>query len=233
MIEILDKSMSGKDSIDKTQATENTGDIELIGAIHEVGPATSRAIQIRLWFGLIQDFVDLSNGRVRWEMLLDFIETTALQSLKGRSAPLTADEGRRALTELLADEVLIALRINGASKLIDIEQGLWIINSSILQELKDNAISIIETELEKHHSSVSRNHGYYDLCAGNTSYVIFPNQQQLNTLLNLHSNVACRTCKSTQVVCILTASEYLENSVVTPENLIVKTMNDNISAIVT
>jgi hypothetical protein len=233
MIETLDKSMSGKDSIDKTQATENTADVELIGAIHEVGPATSRAIQIRLWFGLIQDFVDLSNGRVIWEVLLDFIETTALQSLKGRSAPLTADEGRRALTELLADEVLIALRINGASKLIDVEQGLWIINSLILQELKDNAISIIKTELEKHHSGVSQNHGYYDLCAGNTSYIIFPNQQQLNTLLNLHSNVACRTCKSIQVVCILTASEYLEDSIVTPENLIVKTMEDNISAIVT
>ena len=208
-------------------------DMGLIGAMHEIGPATSRAIQIRLWFGLIQDFVDLSNGQIKWEVLLDFIETTALQSHKGRSAPLTVDEGRRALTELLADEVLIALRSNTESKVIEMEQGLWIVNSSILKRLKEAATQIIEIELKKHHSKVSRNHGYYDLCANNTSYVIFPNQQQLSTLLNLHSDIACRTCKSSKVVCILTASEYLEDSVVTPGNLIIKTMDDNVSALVT
>jgi hypothetical protein len=233
MIETLDKSASCKDSTDNKQVSEDADDVELLGAIHDIGPATSRAIQIRLWFGLIQDFVDLSNGRVKWETLLDFIETTSLQSLKGRSAPLTSEEGRRALTELLADEVLIALRIDGSNKLIDIDQGLWIINSSILQEVKDYVIGGIKVELEKRYSTVSRNHGYYDLCAGNTSYVIFPNQQQLSTLLNLHSNVACRTCKSTQVVCILTASEYLEDNIVVPENLIVKTMDDNVSTIST
>ena len=205
----------------------------IIGAMHEIGPATSRAIQIRLWFGLIQDFVDLSDGQIKWEVLLDFIETTALQSHKGRSAPLTIDEGRRALTELLADEALIALRANKESKFIEMEQGLWIVNSSVLKKLKETATKIIEAELKKHHSKVSRNHGYYDLCANNTSYVIFPNQQQLSTLLNLHSDVACRTCKSSKVVCILTASEYLEDSVVTPGNLIIKTMDDSISAFVT
>ena len=209
-------------------------DADLIGAMHEIGPATSRAIQIRLWFGLIQDFVDLSNGQIKWEVMLDFIETTAIQSHKGRSAPLTVDEGRRALTELLADEVLIALRSSDdESKFIEIEQGLWIVNSSILKKLKVAATGVIETELKKHHSKVSQNHGYYDLCANNTSYVIFPNQQQLSTLLNLHSDVACRTCKSSKVVCILTASEYLEDSVVTPGNLIIKTMDDSVSALVT
>ena len=220
-------------SIHNESAAEVDEDMGLIGAMHEIGPATSRAIQIRLWFGLIQDFVDLSNGQIKWEVLLDFIETTALQSHKGRSAPLTVDEGRRALTELLADEVLIALRSNTDSKVIEIEQGLWIVNSSILKRLKEAATQIIEVELKKHHSKVSRNHGYYDLCANNTSYVIFPNQQQLSTLLNLHSDVACRTCKSSKVVCILTASEYLEDSVVTPGNLIIKTMDDNVSALVT
>ncbi len=208
-------------------------DAEIIGAMHEIGTATSRAIQIRLWFGLIQDFVDLSNGKIKWDLLLDFIETTAMQSHKGRSAPLTVDEGRRALTELLADEVLIALRSNDESEFIELEQGLWIVNSSVLKQLKESATNIIEQELRKHHPEVSRNHGYYDLCANNTSYVIFPNQQQLNTLLNLHSDVACRTCKSSKVVCVLTASEYLEDSVVTPGNLIIKTMDDNVSTLVT
>ncbi|TFG33433.1 ATP-binding protein [Candidatus Thorarchaeota archaeon] len=220
-------------SVSNEVASEVDEDMDLIGAMHDIGPATSRAIQIRLWFGLIQDFVDLSNGQIKWEVLLEFIETTALQSLKGRSAPLTVEEGRRALTELLADEVLIALRSSGDNKFVDMDQGLWIVNSSILKKLKETSIQIIETELRKHHSKVSRNHGYYDLCANNTSYVVFPNQQQLSTLLNLHSDIACRTCKSSKVVCILTASEYLEDSVVTPGNLVIKTMDDSVSALVT
>ena len=102
-----------------------------------------------------------------------------------------------------------------------------------LKGLKERAIDSIEIELKKHHANVSRNHGYYDICVGDTSYVIFPNQQQLNTLLHLHSDVACRTCKSTKVVCVLTAAEYLEESVTTPSNLIVKTMDDSVSALVT
>jgi hypothetical protein len=227
--------MSEESSV-QTQLKEDADSdeqVDLIGAMHDVGSATNRAIQIRLWFGLIQDLVDISNGQVKWEELLEFIETTSLQSLKGRSAPLNMEEGKRALTELLADEVLIALRVTDESQFIELAEGLWLVNSSVLKSLKEKAIDTIEEELKKHHSSVSRNHGYYDLCVGNTSYVIFPNQQQLNTLLHLHSDVACRTCKSTKVVCVLTAIEYLEESVTTPSNLIVKTMDDNVSALVT
>jgi len=204
----------------------------LIGAMHEVGSATNRAIQIRLWFGLIQDLVDISNGQVKWEDLLEFIETTALQSLKGRAAPLNIEEGKRALTELLADEVLIALRVESRSQFVELDEGLWLVNSSVLQNLKKSAVDIIERALKERNEKVSRDHGYYDLCVGDTSFVIFPNQQQLNTLLHLHSDVACRTCKSTQVICVLTAAEYLEDDVTTPSNLIVRTMDDKVSALV-
>jgi hypothetical protein len=226
---------SSGDSSVQTQLTENTHSdkqMGLIGAMHEVGSAPNRAIQIRLWFGLIQDLIDISNGQVKWEELLEFIETTAIQSLKGRSTPLNIEEGKRALTELLADEVLIALRVNGASHLINFAKGLWLVNSSVLKCLKEKAIDIIEKELKTHNSKVSRNHGYYDLCVGDTSYVIFPNQQQLNTLLHLHSDLACRTCKSTRVVCVLTASEYLEENATIPSNVVVRTMEDNMSAFV-
>jgi Cdc6-like AAA superfamily ATPase len=225
---------SSEESSVQTQLTEDSDEkVDLIGAMHDVGSATNRAIQIRLWFGLIQDLVDISSGQVKWEELLEFIETTALQSLKGRSAPLNMEEGKRALTELLADEVLIALRVNDGLQFIELTEGLWLVNSSVLKSLKEKAVDTIEEELKKHHSNVSRNHGYYDLCVGDTSYVIFPNQQQLNTLLHLHSDMACRTCKSTKVVCVLTAAEYLEESVTTPSNLIVKTMDDNVSTLVT
>jgi len=216
-----------------TDDADLNGEVGLIGAIHDVGSATNRAIQIRLWFGLIQDLVDISNGQVRWEELLEFIENTALQSLKGRTAPLSIEEGKRALTELLADEVLIALRVNEESEFVELSKGLWLVNSSVLKSLKEKAIVSLEEDLKKYHSEVKRNHGYYDLCVSNASYVIFPNQQQLNTLLHLHSDIACRMCKSTKVVCVLTAAEYLEESVTTPSNLIIKTIDDRISAFAT
>lgn len=225
----ISKEHSGQTHLGDTADVDE--EVDLIEAMHDIGSATNRAIQIRLWFGLIQDLVDISNGQVKWEELLEFIETTALQSLKGRSAPLNSEEGKRALTELLADEVLIALRVNEKSQFVELTEGLWLVNSSVLKNLKEKAVTIIERELSKHYSSVSKNHGYYDLCVGNTSYVIFPNQQQLNTLLHLHSDIACRNCKSTKVVCVLTASEYLEDSVTTPSNLVVKTIDDNLSAL--
>jgi len=213
--------------------TSDSHKVDLIEAVHEVGTATSRVVQMRLWFGLIQDFVDLSNGRVEWETLLEFIETTALQSLKGRTAPMNIDEGRRALTELLADEALVALRIGKEKEFIDLEEGLWIINATILKELRDDTIKVIEKKLSGRNSmTVFKNHGYYDLCVGEKSYVIFPTQQQLNTLIRVHSDIACRTCKSSQVICILTAVEYLDDSMVTPSNLIMRTMDDGLATVI-
>jgi len=203
--------------------------IDLRGAVHDVGSATSRAVQMRLWFGLIEDFVDLSDGYVAWDALLEFVETTALQSLKGRSAPMSVEEGKRALTELLADEALVALRVGGEKRYTDFEKGLWIVNSSVLGNLKERVTNLLIGEIGKQNEFVSQGHEYYDFCVGKKSYVVFPTQQQLNTLLNLHSNLACRICASTQVVCLLTAAEYLDDSAIVPANLTMKTMDDAIA----
>lgn len=204
----------------------------LLGSIHEVGTATSRAVQIRLWFELIQEFVALSGGRIAWDAILEFIDTTALQSAKGRTAPLMKDEGKRALTELLADEVLTAIRIGTDMKFSDLEKGLWVVNSSVLKDLKVSIIASFEQEFAKRGLTIERDHGYYDFCVGNTSYVIFPTQQQLSTLMNVQNEVACRKCESVRVVCILTAAEYLEDNVTTPSNLTILTMEDSAAALV-
>jgi hypothetical protein len=219
----VDLTSSGSD-VDQDDAGVN-----LIGAMHDVGTATNRAIQMRLWFQLIQDFVDLSNGRTEWNVLLEFIETTALQSLKGKSTPMNMEEGKRALTELLADEVLMALRVGSDLDFIDLDEGLWIVNSGELGKLKASAVNALEQELQKRQSSVSRNHGYYDLCTNGVSYVVFPNQQQLNTLLHLQSDVACRTCNSGRIVCVLTAAEYLEDTIVMPENILLYDFSEYVS----
>lgn len=247
MLEVLNSGAASKDVITDTEDLEIANPhsdalmekaseprqrrAALLGAMHDVGTATSRAVQIRLWFGLIQDFVSLSSGLAEWEMLLDFIETTAMQSLKGRTAPLTKEEGRRALTELLADEVLTAVRIGPSPHFSGLSQGLWIVNSAVLEDLKGKASGSLETEFKKRGFNIQKNHGYYDFCVGDTSYVVFPTQQQLNTLLNLHSDIACRKCESSRVVCILTASEYLEDDVVTPGNLTIATLEDNVTAL--
>ncbi len=203
--------------------------IDLRGAVHDVGSATSRAVQMRLWFGLIEDFVDLSDGHIAWDSLLEFIDTTALQSLKGRSAPMSVAEGKRALTELLADEVLVALRVGGEKRYTDFEKNLWIVNSAVLRNLKERAISLLIGEIGKQNGPISKGHEYYDFCVGKKSYVVFPTQQQLNTLLNLHSDLACRICGSTQVICLLTAAEYLDDGAMIPANLIMKTMDDAVA----
>ena len=148
---LVSETDASEESLVQSKLTEDIDtneQVDLIGAMHDVGSATNRAIQIRLWFGLIQDLVDISNGQVRWEDLLEFIETTSLQSLKGRSAPLSMEEGKRALTELLADEVLIALRVTDESQLIELAEGLWLVNSSVLKNLKEKAIVTIEEELK-------------------------------------------------------------------------------------
>lgn len=212
------------------EMSDGTGQVDLIGAMHEVGSATSRAIQMRLWFQLLQDFIDLSEGHVEWPVLLEFIETTAMQSLKGRSTPMNAEEGKRALTELLADEVLVAVRVGDDLEFIDLTEGLWVLNSAVLGELRESVVDALALKLKKGGNRIFRGHGYYDLCTSGISYVVFPNQQQLNTLLHLQSDVACRTCKSKRIVCVLTAAEYLEDNIVMPENIQLFDFSEYVSA---
>jgi hypothetical protein len=226
MIEsLLPRTPSSTESAASSEQTKiddddsSTQQVGLIGAMHDIGTATIRAIQMRLWFQLIQDFVDLSDGKIEWDVLLEFIETTAMQSVKGNSTPLGGEEGKRALTELLADEVLIALRVGEEPGLVSLQEGLWIVNSAMLKEFKDSVIDALEKDLGRQGTEVKRSHGYFDLCHNDVSYVIFPNQQQLNTLLHIHNDVACRTCKSTRIIGVLTAAEYLEEDMVMPENI--------------
>jgi hypothetical protein len=74
-------------------------------------------------------------------------------------------------------------------------------------------------------------HECYDLCSGKTSYVVFPTQQQLTTLQRMHGEIACRKCQSTRVVCIISAAEYMDESVVNPENLELVTLDRSLETI--
>ncbi|MGD2072271.1 MAG: DUF87 domain-containing protein [Candidatus Thorarchaeota archaeon] len=230
---IIDHHTSAEITQTKLVMDENQSEsIELIDAVHE-GDATSRAMKMRLWFGIIQEFVELSGGLTEWRSILEFIETTALQSSKGRAVPLTVEDGRKALTELLADEMLVALRVGKYENFVDLDRGIWIVNSVVLKSLKEKAIESIKKEFRKRECSISHGHGYYDFCVDNKSYVVFPTQQEMNTLLRLHSDVACRICNSKGVVCILTAKEYLDESIPVPSNLTILTVDIGITEIPT
>jgi hypothetical protein len=146
---------------------------------------------------------------------------------------MSEEEGRRALTELLADEVVVAVRIGQSPSLENMEPGLWIVNPTILKGLKDMAIESIEKELSTQHETIFRDHRNFDLCAGGKSFVIFPTQQQLNTLLHLHSDTICRTCESKEVICILTATEYFDESTEVPGNCIIRTLDEGIGTLLT
>jgi hypothetical protein len=217
----------GEDSSSHDRARENVlpdkeDDVELIEAVRGRGATATRAIQIRIWIGLIQDFIDVSEGMATWRSVLEFIETTVLQSKRARTVPLNSDEGRRAVTELLADEALTAVRVGENFGYAGISSGLWIVDSNVLIELKDWILDRLVSSLRREGHEIYKNHEYFDLCAGNASYVVFPNQQQLSTLLHLRSEVMCRTCNTKKIVCILSASEYFDERDNVSDNIVFK-----------
>ncbi|TFF87035.1 ATP-binding protein [Candidatus Thorarchaeota archaeon] len=211
---------------------ESEGKEERVEDSTDLRSTSTDSVQKRIWLGLIQDFVELRNGQVSWNDVMNFIETTSLQSPQSRSVPLPKELGKRALTELLADEMLTAIRNDTNERWIEIEKGLWIVNTSVLEKFRTEALEFLKGHLSKS-NRVYVGHEFYDLCSGDTSYVIFPTQQQLTTLQRMHGNIACRKCESTRVVCILSAAEYMDESVVNPENLELVTLDTKLKAILT
>ncbi len=187
--------------------------------------------QARLWSELIQDFVDLTGGQVLWEDIHTFIETTASQSLKTRAPPLAVEEGRKTLTEMLADERLTVVRVSNGMRGITLNEGLWVLNTARLQSLKEEIIQNIQNELHRTCKFVSRNHDGYDICADNTSFVVFPTQHQLEMLRQMRETPACRVCGSTHVVCILSASEYWGDYHYDATRLTIRTLEEDLSAL--
>lgn len=221
------KSMEvGEPKTETSRIDEHRGQAVLEEGAVGSKPRSTSLTQFRLWSGVIQDFINLSSGKVRWNTLLDFIETTALQSVQGRSVPMTANEGRHALTELLADGRLVAVRVRNTRAFSGLEEGLWVVGSSAIRDLKKTAVGILESHLLKLNEPIAKGHGYYDLCAGGRSYAVFPSQDQLDALLRLDNDIACKACRSTQAVCILPATEYLSDDTVRPANLAICEFED-------
>jgi len=214
------KHDSGRRENITADVTDRPIDGHLRSVMHKQIPSSVSAVQTRLWFGTIQDFVELSGGKIRWNTLLDFIQTTAAQSVRSRSIPMSEEEGRRAVTGLLVDERLVVLRVKDKQMFQGFEEGLWVVSCSKIVDLREKAVAALEAELVKSSDRVLRNHGHYNLCADRKSYIVFPSQQELNSLLQSVGGTGCNICKSTQTVCVLTAAEYLNEDAAKPPNLV-------------
>ncbi|NWF94704.1 MAG: DUF853 family protein [Candidatus Thorarchaeota archaeon] len=198
----------------------------------EVEPTRPGSVQLRLWAGLLQDFVELRGGQVRWAEALEFIETTARQSSLPRALPLSRNSGESALKRLLADEVLVAIRAGEDRRLISLDEGLWVVNGPTLTSLRESVVQALQDELKHKHGPVWRNHDEYDLCSGGVSYIVFPTQHQLNMVMRIGKGEHCRKCHSRKTVCVLTAAEYGgDDAVATPE-LLLRTVEEGLSAVV-
>lgn len=225
----LQRSKSGKMQESDTGVSEIGSRMEGTTLKEETAEDNARArslMQLRLWFGVIQDFVDLSNGKVRWNTLVEFIDTTALQSVKGRSIPMSAYEGKQALTDLLSDGRLVAMRVRNGRAFPSLEEGLWVVGRSAIRDLKTTAVGALESQLLKLNEPIAKGHGCYDLCAGGKSYAVFPSQDQLDILLQLDNEIVCKSCESTQAICILPAAEYLDDEAAKPANLRICELED-------
>ncbi len=204
---------------------------DLIESVRETGSASRREIQMRLWTSLLQEFVDSSGGASEWQHILDFIETTSAQSMKGRTTPLKVEDGQRALRELLADDVLVAVRLGSNFSTPNLKPGLWIVNNAILEELRLTLIQHIIDEWASHDPSVNRNHGFYDICEHKTSIIIFPTREQLQAILDVNDSVYCKKCHTTEAICILPASEYVPKDCNIPSSCTIVTLDSEFHSI--
>ncbi len=188
---------------------------------------------IRLWIGLITGYVDINNGRTRWEEMMDFIETATNQSRGRHSTPISLEDGRRALSELLMDEKLYAFRVTDNMKFVTLEEGLWIVNQETLRILKQTALDALEEELRSRHKKVERGHGSIDVCADGVSYLLFPTRQALARLTNRESDFVCDVCATQELVCVLPAIEYADEIEKPPGYIRMTSLDDGLASVIT
>ncbi len=213
-----------------TDCGSRAGEQSLMCPIAEWRPRPmSRATEQKIWVQLLHDFVESADGRVEWDDLVQFIDTTAAQSAKGRVTSLDIEEGRQALVEMLADETLVAVRIQDVALEV-LDEGLWIVTPKVLGEVKHEVIVRLEERLRRAYGNVRKGHENYDICAGQTSVVVFPSQERLKTLAQTGADAVCRECSTNRIVCILSAEEYLDSGMMLPDYLRVATVWEAISA---
>ncbi|MBD3405591.1 MAG: DUF87 domain-containing protein [Candidatus Lokiarchaeota archaeon] len=189
----------------------------------------NKRTQLKIWKDLVLKFVKISDGSIEWNNLLEFIETTAIQSHNKRSIPLDIEMGTKCLKELLADEELIAIRIGEYTTINGYSPGLWVLGANQIMKIKEHVIQDIQKHLLKKSNKIGLAHESYDICDGTTSYIILPSQKQLSEISNCEKEVKCEVCGATKIICIVAASEYIDERLLKKENIQIRTIEEGIT----
>ncbi|MHA1771164.1 MAG: ATP-binding protein [Candidatus Thorarchaeota archaeon] len=187
---------------------------------------------IRVWIGLIEGYIDINEGNILWEDLMQFMETTVSQSHKRHSVPMHKDDGQRALSEMLIDEKLFAFRVTSNMRFVSFNEGLWIVSPKRLYSLRAEALDALREELEKRHDSVKRDHSPLDICAGGVSYLVFPTKKILDQVANQKDEYVCPVCHSKKLICILPAIEYIDEFEEKPEFMQITSLDNGVISVI-
>ncbi len=185
----------------------------------------------RMWIGLLEGYVEINGGSILWDDLMQFMETTVSQSHKRHSIPMNVEEGQRALSEMLIDERLFALRVTSNMEFISFTEGLWLVSPTRFQTLKSQALEALEKELRKHGRKVETGHSPFDICANDISYIVFPTKKVMNQVTDQRSEHVCQVCSSHQLVCILPAIEYVDEFEDMPDFMSVTSLDDGLVSV--
>ncbi|TXT56852.1 MAG: hypothetical protein BAJATHORv1_20449 [Candidatus Thorarchaeota archaeon] len=236
-LDMMIKSLSQETTTDiikidqkSSQSVPHLEDSHIFAPENEEG--INKDTQLKIWIDLLIQFVDLSSGHIGWEHLLEFIETTAIQSQHKKSMPLDIEIGRKCLKELLADEKLVAVRVGDYSKIGELSSGLWVLNQDQIEIIRQILIKELQSKLSKTSSGITGiNHNLFHLCSGSTAYLVLPSQKQLTDLLQRQVEMKCEMCDTTKVVCIVAASEYIDDAFYELRHINIQTIEESISVL--
>ncbi|MCF2137280.1 MAG: DUF87 domain-containing protein [Candidatus Thorarchaeota archaeon] len=200
--------------------------------IQDASDGTTYSSSIRVWIGLIEGYIEINDGNILWEDLIQFMETTVSQSHKRHSVPMQKEDGQRALSEMLIDEKIFAFRVTPNMRFVSLNEGLWIVSPEKLHLLKSRALDALESELVKRHGSANRSHSPLDICAGGVSYLVFPTKKILDKVTSQKNEYVCQVCHSKKLICILPAIEYIDEFEEKPEFMQITSLDNGVISVI-
>lgn len=228
MISTCTESQTSNEGSTRTRNHEITSALEeLNGDIDESAGRLGK----RVWFGLLRDFLSVSGGSIRWSDFLSFINTTAIQSKKSRSVPLSKNGGLQALIEMVEEEQCHLFRGGKDVGLSDLGPGLWVLGPMDFQSIRSEALDVIKEKLESIEGEISLNHYPFDFCLGDKSYAILPEKDRLELIIDCQSGVACNSCQSHEAICILGDLRIVNEKTVIPGNVVIRLWEEGVSSI--
>ncbi len=214
ILDIAD-ALSSRESTfsDTTIATRAYQDGGLNAGIELDAPSStepSPAMADEVWSNLLLRYVTINNGRVRWGELLEFLDTVAVQSTGAHSVELNKSGGRRALSELLLDEKLFAIRVPYSIDDLSIDRGLWVATQSFLNQLRDYCLAHLLDSLRKQGSESPTVCGK-SICDGSMTYLVFPSRSEIYDSVRHDGGPHGEECPPSILTIILPAAEYADN----------------------